>query len=598
MNLKKCFYSVISKSILLFSLISILIFSSCEVGLGESVDTENPSVEITYPPNGSVIRGSFTFAGVCADDKGVSKVFVTVRKNDDANFVKEYEAKILDGGKWTCILNEVQDDKSSTVLQEKVFPFADGKYEIKAVAIDSSNRQSDGISRTYEIDNTPPVFIISSPVVTDTENATEYGSIFKISGKIADDHAPLSSMKVSVFDQDGSTITGNEIWTFSKVDISGGTTVNAARYFTKENLSPEEEILYKNYINIYGENTEGDKVFTCTIEIEDSAKEWNEPNFDSKKEVVNTTEGNKTTKLYLNDSIYSLLMGADSEYQLEAGGIKDILNGTTKNDTVLSILNERIIDTKETKLAFSLNKKANPIYSINGYDVKELNFASNSGSKNQTVTFQVQAGLNGTSVSPETFKLYLFGPFEKDSLTQDKIQKIYDNPEASSKTYSEKCSVIFDGTAYSKGSVATFTQAVSLPEAISSGQMYIFAASGKDLDNLDLQTSNDTVYGFQGISAGTPPKVYISEPASDGLVIKENSSLVRKGIAESAESKIASVKYEIVVYDTLNSDANGKFKKVGEISGNAVSDSGFGLPVVSYSCSVKDGIVTPEEGYD
>ena len=597
MNLKKCFYSVISKSILLFSLISILIFSSCEVGLGESVDTENPSVEITYPPNGSVIRGSFTFAGVCADDKGVSKVSVTVRKNDDASFVKEYEAKILDGGKWTCILNEVQDDKSPTVLQEKVFPFADGKYEIKAVAIDSSNRQSDGISRTYEIDNTPPVFIISSPVVTDTENATEYGSIFKISGKIADDHAPLSSMKVSVFDQDGSTITGNEIWTFSKVDISGGTTVNAARYFTKENLSPEEEILYKNYINIYGENTEGDKVFTCTIEIEDSAKEWNEPNFDSKKEVVNKTEGNKTTKLYLNDSIYSLLMGADSEYQLEAGGIKDILNGTTKNDTVLSILNEKIIDTKETKLAFSLNKKANPIYSINGYDVKELNFASNSGSKNQTVTFQVQAGLNGTSVSPETFKLYLFGPFEKDALTQDEIQKIYDNPEASSKTDSEKCSVIFDGTSYSKGSVATFTQAVSLPEAISSGQVYIFAASGKDLDNLDLQTSNDTVYGFQGISAGTPPKVYISEPASDGLVIKENSSLVIKGIAESAESKIASVKYEIVVYDTLKSDENGKFKKVGEISGNAVSDSGFGLPVVSYSCSVKDGAVKLEEGY-
>lgn len=600
MNFKKCFYSVISNSILLFSLISILIFSSCEVGLGESVDTENPSVEITYPPNGSVIRGAFTFAGVCADDKGVSKVFVTVRKNDDASFVKEYEAKLLDGGKWTCVLNEVQDDKSPTVLQEKVFPFADGKYEIKAVAIDSSNRQSDGISRTYEIDNTPPVFIISSPVVTDTQNATEYGSIFKISGKIADDHAPLSSMKVSVFDQDGKEISGNETWTFTKVDISGGTTVNAARYFTKSDRSPEEEILYNNYINIYGEDTEGDKVFTCTVQIEDSAKEWTEPNFDSKKEVVNKTEGNKTTKLYLNDSIYSLLMGADSEYQLEAGGIKDILNGTTKNETVLSILNERITDTKETKLAFSLNKKANPIYSISGYDVKDLNFELNSGSKNQTVTFQVQAGLNGTSVSPETFKLYLFGPFEKNSLTQEEIQKIYDEPESSAGTYGEKslCSVIFDGNDYSKGSVATFTQAVSLPQAISSGQFYVFAASGKDLDNLDLQTSNDTVYGFQGISAGTPPKVYISEPASDGLVIKENSSLVIKGSAESAESKIASVNYQIAVYDTLKTDENGKFKKVGEISGAAVSERGFGLPNVSYSCVVKDGIVTPEEGYD
>ncbi len=601
MNLKKCFYSVISKSILLFSLISILIFSSCEVGLGESVDTENPSVEITYPPNGSVIRGAFTFAGLCADDKGVAKVTVTVRKNDDANFVKEYEAKILDGGKWTCVLNEVQDDKSPTVLQEKVFPFADGKYEIKAVAIDSSNRQSDGISRTYEIDNTPPVFIISSPVVTDTQNATEYGSILKISGDIADDHAPLSSMKVSVFDQDGNEIPGNETWTFTKVDISGGTTVKAARYFTKANLSQEEQILYNNYINIYGEDTEGDKVFTCTVQIEDSAHEWMEPNFDSKKEVVNKTEGNKTTKLYLKDSIHSLLMGPDSKYQVEAGEIKDILNGTTKNEKVLSILNEKITDTKETKLAFSLNKKANPIYSIIGYDVdvKDLNFASHEASKNQTVGFQVQAGLNGTSVSPETFKLYLFGPFEKNALTQEEIQKIYDEPESSAKTYIEKslCSVIFDGKDYSKGSKETFTQKVSLPQAISNEQFYVFAASGKDLDNLDLQTSNDTVYGFKGISAGKLPKVYISEPASDGLVIKENSSLVIKGRAESEESKIASVKYEIVVYDTLNSDANGKFKKVGEISGNAVSDSGFGLPVVSYSCSVKDGTVKLENGY-
>ena len=599
MNLKKCFSSVVSNLVVLFCLISVFLFPSCEVGLGESVDTENPSVEITYPPNGSVIRGAFTFAGLCADDKGVAKVTVTVRKNDDANFVKEYEAKILDGGKWTCVLNDAQDGEVSSVLQEKVFPFADGKYEIKAVAIDSSNRQSDGISRTYEIDNTPPVFIISSPVVTDTQNATEYGSIFKISGKIADDHAPLSSMKVSVFDQDGNEIPGNETWTFTKVDISGGTTVNAARYFTKPVLSQEEEILYNNYINIYGENTEGDIVFTCTVQIEDSAKEWTEPNFDSKKEVENKTEGNKTTKLYLNDSIYSLLMGADSEYQLEAGGIKDILNGTTKNETVLSILNEKITDTKETKLAFSLNKKANPIYSINGYDVKDLNFELNSGSKNQTVTFQVQAGLNGTSVSPETFKLYLFGPFEKNSLTQEEIQKIYDEPESSAKTYSEKslCSVIFDGKDYSKGSVATFTQAVSLPQAISSGQFYIFAASGKDLDNLDLQTSNDTVYGFQGISAGMPPKVYISEPAED-LVIKENSSLVIRGSAESAESKIASVNYQIVVYDTLKTDENGKFKKVGEISGAAVSESGFGLPNVSYSCSVKDGKVTLEEGYD
>ena len=57
-------------------------FTSCDVGLGESVDTVAPSVEITYPPANSVIRGAFEFAGTCSDDKGVSSVSVTVLGTD------------------------------------------------------------------------------------------------------------------------------------------------------------------------------------------------------------------------------------------------------------------------------------------------------------------------------------------------------------------------------------------------------------------------------------------------------------------------------------------------------------------------------------
>ena len=593
MNLKKCFYSVISKSILLFSLISILIFSSCEVGLGESVDTENPSVEITYPPNGSVIRGAFTFAGVCADDKGVSKVSVTVRKNDDASFVKEYEAKILDGGKWTCILNEVQDDKSSTALQEKVFPFADGKYEIKAVAIDSSNRQSDGISRTYEIDNTPPVFIISSPAVTDTANATEYGSVFKISGKIADDH-DIRKMNVTVYDKDGKIIEGNDTWTYTNVDTAGGMSITAARYFTKSGLSAAEQTLHNNYINIYGEGYTGDKIFTCTVELEDAAQEWVEPVYKTDLQPENIARGNVTTSLWLNDDIYEELMGANSAYQLEAGGIKKIWNGTDDEPAVLSILQDKRKDTAETKLAFSLNKKAEPTYSIGGYDMTGADFSGNSAAKNGKITFMANAGRNGIQVDPSTFTLYLFGPFEPASVDESFINGLYSKPAEKYNQYHKEqdsqAEILYSGADYKKGSVEAFTQTVTLPESITNGSRYIFAATGSDLDGLTLETSEGTFYGFTGIAAGTPPLVTISFP-DDDAVIKSSEGLFITGTASSTESKIKEISYEITVYDYLKKDSGGNYIKVGTVTGfaEAVGNTRFGDASVKYSCDVSKG---------
>lgn len=605
MNLKKCFYSVISKSILLFSLISILIFSSCEVGLGESVDTVAPSVEITYPPANSVIRGAFEFAGTCSDDKGVSSVSVTVLGTDrkavrytdlDGNS-KEYTvpaAKVENDGKtWHILINEQ--------ISEGAYPLSDGTYICKVQAKDSSGRTSDWIERSFEIDNTEPVFIISSPAVTDTANATEYGSVFKISGKIADDH-DIRNMNITVYDKDGNKINGEDVvWTFTNVDTAGGMSITAARYFTKSGLSAAEQTLHNNYINIYGEGYTGDKIFTCTVELEDAAQEWVEPVYKTDQQPENIARGNVTTSLWLNDDIYEELMGANSAYQLEAGGIKKIWNGTDDEPAVLSILQDKRKNTAETKLAFSLNKKAEPTYSIGGYDMTGADFSGNSAAKNGKITFMANAGRNGIQVDPSTFTLYLFGPFEPASVDESFINGLYSKPAEKYNQYHKEqdsqAEILYSGADYKKGSVEAFTQTVTLPESITNGSRYIFAATGSDLDGLTLETSEGTFYGFTGIPSGKLPKVYISEPASDGLVIKENSSLVIKGTAESDESKIASVKYEIVVYDTLKTDENGKFKKVGEISGNAVSDSGFGLPGVSYSCSVKDGIVNLEDGY-
>lgn len=572
-------------------------FTSCDVGLGESVDTVAPSVEITYPPANSVIRGAFEFAGTCSDDKGVSSVSVTVLGTDrkavrytdlDGNS-KEYAvpaAKVENDGKtWHILINEQ--------ISEGAYPLSDGTYICKVQAKDSSGRTSDWIERSFEIDNTEPVFIISSPAVTDTANATEYGSVFKISGKIADDH-DIRKMNVTVYDKDGKIIEGNDTWTYTNVDTAGGMSITAARYFTKSGLSAAEQTLHNNYINIYGEGYTGDKIFTCTVELEDAAQEWVEPVYKTDLQPENIARGNVTTSLWLNDDIYEELMGANSAYQLEAGGIKKIWNGTDDEPAVLSILQDKRKDTAETKLAFSLNKKAEPTYSIGGYDMTGADFSGNSAAKNGKITFMANAGRNGIQVDPSTFTLYLFGPFEPASVDESFINGLYSKPAEKYNQYHKEqdsqAEILYSGADYKKGSVEAFTQTVTLPESITNGSRYIFAATGSDLDGLTLETSEGTFYGFTGIAAGTPPQVTISFP-DDDAVIKSSEGLFITGTASSTESKIKEISYEITVYDYLKKDSGGNYIKVGTVTGfaEAVENTRFGDASVKYSCDVSKG---------
>ena len=63
-------------SLVIFSLICIsAVFTACKenIGLGQSVDTESPTIKIDYPPTGAIIRKSFVLGGTWGDDKGFQK---------------------------------------------------------------------------------------------------------------------------------------------------------------------------------------------------------------------------------------------------------------------------------------------------------------------------------------------------------------------------------------------------------------------------------------------------------------------------------------------------------------------------------------------
>ena len=54
------------------------VFAACEIGLGESVDTEPPTLTVLSPETGSVLRGSININGTWSDDQGLSTVKVNI----------------------------------------------------------------------------------------------------------------------------------------------------------------------------------------------------------------------------------------------------------------------------------------------------------------------------------------------------------------------------------------------------------------------------------------------------------------------------------------------------------------------------------------
>lgn len=604
----------------LFVIATFVCVLSCNVGLGESVDTEPPTVSVLYPPESSIIRDSFILSGKTEDDKEVKEVKIIVKEinGNDAKPVQTHVVKPTDDV-WQVELN---------AKSESSYPLKDGKYTVDITSTDTAGRVSGISSRTFEIDNTAPVFVIKSPGITNIESAIPYGSIFKVVGTIADDHE-IETMTVNIKDETGKELV---VWTEENVDTAGGTEVVFARY--NKDAADGADVYNDRYLQIYGKETTGDKAFLCTISVADKARTYKNPDDLTKSEGGNSTEG-----LYLNDDIYDELMGKNSKYKLTASDFKKILNGTYDSSKVASsenqieqsktpenkveqnqnsidisdaqlaeikeLLSKYLTDTKATALAFKLNKNANPTYDVTGFSFTGTNASANAASKNGKVTFRALAGLDGTYFNPKTIKVYLFGPF--NSVDEELLNSIYENPTAyydkaiadakqqlgqnASEELIDAASgarVIFDGKDYNGQTVDDYSTSIELPSVITTGRSYIFAATGQDIDGLEFLSNG--YYGFVGKSAGFPPTVTIDSPVDQSL--SQQLSLI-KGKVESSESNIDRVEYKITVLDEGNNS-----KEVGTITGVAASKDGtFDSQEENYEIDLSKGTEEVSEGY-
>lgn len=629
------------KKILNFLLLSsigsaiFMLFFACSVGLGESVDTEVPKIEITYPPASSPVRDWFCLAGTASDDKGVASVSVSAENistneiTDLGTFTPEKD------GTWAVKINEKDSAEN--------YKLKDGTYTFCVIAKDTSSQKSAPAYRTIEVDNTPPVFVIKNPGTIKAAKPSAFGSILKIVGAAADDH-DIYELSLAVYDNPAMEGEPKAVISEKNVDKTDGINVTLARY----NLAVDSgggyeaaDELHNNYLKIYDAVGGGNQNFFASVTLKDSAGVWQDYTKNQPSSVGNSTNGG----LYLNDSVYETLMGKKSKYGLSAADFMRLLNGTYKNTAVsasseertaattqaslddeakkeiLKILGERKTETSKTPLAFSLNKNANPTYTVMGFSFDSsaesiANLGGHKAAKQNSLTFKAQAGLDGAYVKPTTLKIYLFGPYENGFCTAEKLEEIYSDPdlfyERSIKTAKESAKAANGGTEPSEELVAgfakaqilkdysssgastaeTFSESIELPSFITKGKYYLLAATGEDEDGVKLMTSY--YYGFVGESAGTPPAVSITGFA-DGVMKNSVSKIELSGTLKSEETELAGVAYSVVVFDEIAS------KTVGTITGEVSSDN-FNLDSkrLSASWKVQDilkGTLSYENGY-
>ena len=529
--------------------VSLFAVAGCDVGLGESVDTSAPTLSIEYPPIAAVIKDTFVLYGSCDDDKNVASVSVQVVNTETKEVVDTLNATIDAGGKsWRVDVNPYIEETGR-------YKYLDGTYQFSVSAVDGAGHSSGESSRTFDLDNTAPVFIISKPGVRKGENksASKYGSIFTIDGTIADDHT-IAVMDVKIFSSttgellSAETYDGEQLESFREEEIAtaGGTSVTIAQYGSGTRYSQLHP------------NDSGTETYYAEISLSDNAETYNNPAESDRSAAESKADsiGNTTSKLYLYDDVYTSLMSTKKGLGLSAADLKNILNGTVSNDEALAKLAESETDTSadtDSKLLFSLNPESNPTYTVSGYG---FDFTGNgtiqSASSGNTVNITLNSGLDGVKVDPATLKVWIkkydSKPTDESAIKTEiatlagKVGTLDANAKSDGeKTISDEdkqrisdedgWTCIFDYCDYTGSSVDVESVAITLPTNIKINKYYILAATGYDVD--DVAFSHNTVYGFAGNEQGIAPTIEFTSPENAAFVNASDFSFVGTAVVNS-----------------------------------------------------------------
>ena len=436
----------------LFGVILLVSIVSCEVGLGSAVDTQPPSVSISYPPSLSVIRDSFVFAGNWSDDRSIESIFVevyqikddqkTVVFKEEADSVEQLETENPDKqveGTWSITLNKYDVNNTNWY---NGWQFCDGDYEIQVYAKDNAKQVSSVASRTISIDNTAPVLLLTNPISAGSDSSpASFGQIIQLTGYFYEFTGKISNLTVSFYDEAGNALFDSNFTNITSMsDLSP---LIVARYFSTDEERAENSQIFNNYAKLLGENqielfdqgqnVENKKIY-FTVTASDNAREYKTIG-DS-----GTGEGNLTKHFYRGTtSMQNLVSGDGGIENFSLTDFAQYMNGTSnkyvgysqkineianaaRSVSVTNVSAASVADyisNNDSKtgdpvyLTFVLNPKNNPLYSFGGYEVKQNGDSDNYSTNGYKFVYtgtslplSITVGTDNKNISTHTVSVY------------------------------------------------------------------------------------------------------------------------------------------------------------------------------------------------
>ncbi len=560
-----------------------LAWSTCEVGLGESIDNDAPTVTVTGPAKASVCSDVVNIIGTCGDDKGVKSVDITVR-NTNTGATYNYQGTVDTASKsatglynWGTAIN--QKDPATGK-----YPLPDGKYVADVVVTDVNNRKSGVSSTAFDIDNTAPIFCVTSPASLNVLNPRKYGRSVTISGEIADDH-DIDHMSIRVFTTDANGNNPVEITSalpktqFRDFETAGGTTVYVAKYFETEpaQTNPDgtenpDYGLYKNYMAMYGNTALGQdvylRVFPTLVDIAGNTSAACYLSSDMKDLAAKLCGVEKTIDSLQTANLMKIYNGTYTLEELndeQKQKIVSLLNGTYQlqpgDDAYYSCYVDEQSE-KQKPLVATVNSNNRPMYAFSGYELDLSNIQWSEINTGGTLSISVQAGLDDWGVLPSKLKVWLYKC--DDTATEypegNPNRKVFESDVSEGFTITNALGESISGISTS---VSAQSYYVTLPK-ISSDEKYLLVATGVDEDGNSLCPIVEK-YGFRVASTGAVPKVDLN----DRYYIKGTDVLTTGGTA-SVTIKITDGT------DTINNGEAGNYLKVTrQLYSGHISSKGY-----------------------
>lgn len=487
--MKKCVCSVLTKVGFAALALSLNFFAACEIGLGSSVDVEAPKIDFSENTleSGAVVRDAFAVFGSWTDDGSIGSINATLKNL--ATGVETKKAGTVGENLWNVTFSPDEDS------------IADGSYELSVVIKDSADHETK-ISRSFIIDNTPPLVVLSRPSTKiGAASFDSYGQKFTLEGKAADDN-DVSLIEVNVYAD--SDCSGSPLKTISLPSVPLTIETDVAEYSKTE---------ANDYSVIYGivddkgiaKRNGGTVDRFCKLVVYDGAQRYPA---DGSAQTEADKKGNSVDYYYLNSDLAELFTEG---YKITE--LYHILNGTysenaaraTATDGVISLLNSNT--TKITTGQFRLNPENSPHFVVSARSILEAGHTVDESpltNGNSKLEVEIAPGLDGHLIKEDTIGIYLVrcdnygNPLKADgsaaaSESEAKIVWLVETDK-----HAQQADITQSGSTY-KFKTKTEVGNGSFPD-LNIGENYYVAVVGKDMQGNDILCEG--IYGFQLITSG------------------------------------------------------------------------------------------------